>query len=538
MQATHCVIDSKTNVIGFIVNNRFYTDYYIAKNIDIVENLFVADDGSIKSQTDLLVRQYKDVIMSQYYELNSNNPFARDIQADLLVWKNDPLHKVGQVEGSRQIGKTTELLKFAYSQYEYVIYITLASDIFHFEQTILESGINPLVMEKYCRQAGLPHYEDSKNTLLIIDEIQISAKVYNCIRAFDSELKCDVIVTGSYLGRILSDKSYFLPAGTISSISMFPLSFTEFCRIFDYEQKLLTLNLFGKSELSDYDELGKLYEVYRQIGGYPEVVKMYLKDKNAISLEESVLNCQMVIEKLLAIFEEESRNYFSDYRDTMIFETIYTEAAKEMCSEKRGTGNKYIDKLTNIANQSRNSKTLVSREEVLKAIEWLIYSGIIGRSSLYVNGDRRNISPSRRTYYLDCGVANYASKLAALPESDKDGLLTETFAYSELLRLFKKQLNQRHVSGTIPCFSTYGDYELDFMIPDADELVYGIEVKTNSGDPKSLKTFLDKKLVDKGIVAKKTIGGHGEKFDTIPIYTVGVRFPYKDADIQQMDLFT
>lgn len=67
---------------------------------------------------------------------------------------------------------------------------------------------------------------------------------------------------------------------------------------------------------------------------------------------------------------------------------------------------------------------------------------------------------------------------------------------------------------------------MDFMILGKDNTIYGLEVKTNTGAPASLKVFIDKKLVDRGIVAKKTTGGHSEQFDTIPIYMVGVRFPY------------
>lgn len=164
---------------------------------------------------------------------------------------------------------------------------------------------------------------------------------------------------------------------------------------------------------------------------------------------------------------------------------------------------------------------------MIREIEWLIYCGIIGRSHLYLDGNKRNMVASRRTYYIDCGIANYIAIKAKLTDSDREGLLTETFTYSELLRLCKKKYSDKVVNESLPCFSVYENYELDFMLFDKDNKAYGIEVKTNTGDPKSLKDYLDKGLVDKGIVAKMTTGGHGEKFDTIPIYTVGARFPYK-----------
>lgn len=69
-------------------------------------------------------------------------------------------------------------------------------------------------------------------------------------------------------------------------------------------------------------------------------------------------------------------------------------------------------------------------------------------------------------------------------------------------------------------------YELDFVLVDKDNTVYGVEVKTKDGSPESLRIFIDRHLIDRGIVAKTARGGHGEKFDTIPVFTVGCRFPY------------
>lgn len=60
----------------------------------------------------------------------------RDIQADLEEWKQEKNHGVLQLEGSRQIGKTTELLKFAYRNYEYVLYVNFASDEYDFKDVI------------------------------------------------------------------------------------------------------------------------------------------------------------------------------------------------------------------------------------------------------------------------------------------------------------------------------------------------------------------------------------------------------------------
>ena len=516
MKATHRVTDSTGQIVGFIIDDSFYAEQYIKDNIQYIDNLYLTGDEIITGSTELAEMDYRVAVNDREYDrLVTENPFVRDIQQDLIAWKQDRLHKVLQLEGSRQIGKTTELLKFAYKNYEYVIYVNLANDIYDFVQ-VTENGCKPLEFQKYCFRAGLPRFSNDRNTILAIDEIQISEKVYNSIRGLFSEISCDIVVTGSYLGQTIR-ANYFLPAGTISYISMYPLCFREFCRIFGKEDLLMTIDLFGKGKDAEYNELANLYQIYKQIGGYPEVIKRYC-EMGDISL------CYDEIENLLKTFQKESGNYFQNSKEPLIFKTVYSEAIKSMCSEKQGNGNKLVETVTNIAKQSQ--KMMVSRDEITNAISWLTYSGIIGECGIYSNGDVSRYIPARRLYYMDCGIAAYIGKQAEIPERDLTGLLTETFVFSELNRLYGKTYSRRLVKGTTPGFATLDRYELDFMVVDTDNVIYGIEVKTTDGEPKSLKVFIDKRLVDKGIVAKMTKGGHGERFDTIPVYTVGCRFPY------------
>lgn len=98
--------------------------------------------------------------------------------------------------------------------------------------------------------------------------------------------------------------------------------------------------------------------------------------------------------------------------------------------------------------------------------------------------------------------------------------------YDELHRLYTQRFSIKKVKGMLLCFSIYGVYELDFIIVGKDNTIYGLEVKTKRGEAKSLKVFLDKGFVNRGIVVRRTVGGHSEQFDTIPVYAVGARFPY------------
>ena len=129
----------------------------------------------------------------------------------LLAWKKRPNHKTLEVSGARQVGKTYLVNKFADEQYTHKIYVNmleLSGEIFleTYQKIRNEMGAgarfpNP-VKELLLRYE--PDFTDSKHTVVIIDEIQESAEIYNRIREFTRSLESDFIVTGSYLGRILN----------------------------------------------------------------------------------------------------------------------------------------------------------------------------------------------------------------------------------------------------------------------------------------------------------------------------------------------
>lgn len=517
MIATHTIQDTDRETVGYIVDGTFYTDYYLGRNIELVDNLSLDDHGRIRSDKELPCLSYVEAVTRKEYQaITAKNPFVRDIQFDLEEWKQEKNHGVLQLEGSRQIGKTTELLKFACKNYEYVIYANLASDLYGFRD-VVQHGCSPMEFEKYCRRAGYPHFKNSCHTILIIDEIQVSEQVYNAIRSVASSVDCDVIVTGSYLGQTIKE-GYFLPAGTVSYLKMYPLSFAEFCRIFDKEDQFKKIDLFGGSEQSEYDQLFALYDVYRHIGGYPAVVRKYLESGDYDA-------CYQVIADLLNTFENESGNYFQASKEPVIFKAVYRQAMIEMCRERKGSENKVVELVTSIVKSSE--KLLVSRDEISNAIAWLIYSGIIGECGCYVDADIMKYQPARRLYYMDCGIACYIGADMEADRGTVEGIITETFVFDELYRLFTERYRRRKVKGDTPSFSVYGQNEVDFMLIDRENNIYGIEVKTNDGVPRSLKVYMDKKLVDRAIVAKRTNGGCDGGIETIPVFAVGYRFPYK-----------
>lgn len=431
----------------------------------------------------------------------------RDVQADLIRWKEKRHGTVLQVEGPRQVGKTHEIRKFAYLQYKRVIYVNLVRDEYGFEDLLSEKDF----MVKYCKQAVLDDFVDNADTVLVIDEIQESQIVYNAIRDLRERLKCDIIISGSYLARTVNSKDFFLPAG-IAYLRMNPLSFQEFCRALGLEEIFMNLNPYGESVEKDYRRLEEAYRVYRQIGGYPQVVTTYMKSQN---LED----CMEVLGDLMRTFTLESSRFFSNSTALSIFNEVYKAVLVQMAQEKKGTGKNFLEFVTNFVKDA--VKEPVSRNEVRMASSWLLYSGMIGYCDLYNNGDVTDVVNNRRAYFADGGIANYISTMVTVPKDAIEGMLTETFAYTELNRLYQEPIGRKRVRGDKPCFSICGDYELDFVAVDADDRKIGIEIKSSENRAKSLEYFREHGLVDCGFRAAPSKGGHGKQYDTIPIYLVG-----------------
>lgn len=228
-------------------------------------------------------------------------PFTRDIRKQFEDWYQikdiNVKHLILFVKGPRQCGKTSEILKFTQSQYKNVYYIDLAQKL-EVVLSILNSSdgedcVNTI--ERICYALGLSSYEDSEDSVLVLDEIQISVEIYNSLRTFRGSLNCHIIITGSYLG-IIKNADYFQPTGDTFAVEMTTLSFSEFCIALDRAEDTSSYNL------------------YKQIGGYPNVVKTY-KKRGDIDL------CHTVIGNILGNFINESSNYFSGDKDLRIFNT-------------------------------------------------------------------------------------------------------------------------------------------------------------------------------------------------------------------------
>lgn len=432
----------------------------------------------------------------------------RNIYNKLVEWKKDDTGHVLELKGARQVGKTYILKKFGKENFERMIYINMVENSGRdflqclFKATEWKPG--EVRTEKPIQKAlGLydASFVDDKNTVVIIDEIQESAEVYNQIRTLARDFRAYVIVTGSYLGKTV-DSKFFLPAGDMDHMVMETLTFDEFLDVFGEKELYETIDLFGKGNSEDYEKLMNYYDIYQKIGGYPAVVVCYAEHRD-------LKKCQGLIGDLMNIFANESKRYFEDIVDVNIFQKLFNAIALLLMQEKQGVRD-LIAELSKIAYQEESGR--MTKKMVNHAISWLQESHIIGYASKAVDCDYKQIRDNCRYYFLDMGIAYYFLSKTGAPYDVIKGVLAENFVYLSLKRRIE---NTSEIAGIAPWFASYEKIngELDFYVRSLiDYKNYGVEVKSTDATARTGSKLLeDGKLDCLYLLKGETKGGAAEE---------------------------
>ena len=451
----------------------------------------------------------------------------RDIYQKLIKWKKNDSGKVLELEGARQTGKTFILDKFAKENYQKYLYINML-------QTSRDKFLKCLEKATYWEPEmdDVEHpihdafmmfkkdFTDDKNTVIVIDEIQESAKVYSLIRQFAREFECHFIVTGSYLGKTL-EKEYFLPAGDIDGLTLYTLSFEEFLDAFDKRPLFNELGLYGESRHDKYDELKSYYEIYCQTGGYPAAINKYLETQDIKACKEEVLH-------IVQIFIEESQRYFKDILEVNLFEQILPAIAQSMIKEKKGSPD-LITELSTIIYKEESSR--ITKKSINHVIAWLYRSHIIGFCGKAIECNLMDVSANSRFYFLDLGVCSYFLKIVGADKATIRGIINENFVYIDL----QKRIKRMEIAGLAPMFGTYKEGEIDFLVRNLEmDMNYGVEVKAGRAAARTAGRLLEDGKVEAVYFLKgDTYGGIAERMVTVPIYLISkVSFDWNTAIMQ------
>lgn len=324
----------------------------------------------------------------------------RNVYQQLMDWKNESSHSTLELRGARQVGKTYIINKFADENFKHKIYVNLFElsgkqflECYNQATAWIPGTPRPEHPLHDAFSLYDQSFKDTDDTVIIIDEIQESADVYNRVREFTRQFQCHFIVTGSYFGRVLEPEFRF-SSGDVTSVTIYTLSFEEYLAAADNELFRMYL-LVGNSVFEDksyYEKLKQLYDIYCQIGGYPAVVEKYLSSG---SLEIAVKELRRIIETFL----NESMRYFTDILDVSVFTDIFLDICRILAREKKGLEQDSIgEELQKLV--VKDSTSNLSKATVVRAINWLYHSGIIGFCGKIVELDILDFKPGRRCYFM------------------------------------------------------------------------------------------------------------------------------------------
>lgn len=202
----------------------------------------------------------------------------RALMQKLIEWKDSNKRKPLLLEGARQVGKTYLARDFGARYFDNVIYINFDREKYlHdvFESTLSPASLIPAIGAVTGKSIR------PEDTLIIFDEVQEEPRALTALKYFNEDApEYAIIATGSFMGTALHQGTSF-PVGKVTSLKLYPLSFSEFLNAASCEElsNLLDENdtrLIASLRTSFIDKLRSYYAV----GGMPEVVQSFIDNKD------------------------------------------------------------------------------------------------------------------------------------------------------------------------------------------------------------------------------------------------------------------
>ena len=427
----------------------------------------------------------------------------RKIDKYLTDWKNRPDKKPLIIKGARQIGKTRSVEGFAGQNYASVIEINFIEQKKYRE--IFNDGFEVDAILKNISLLNPELKFIPGNTIFFFDELQACPNCATSLKFFKLDGRFDVICSGSLMG-ISYNEIESNSVGYKEDYEMHSMDFEEFLWAMGYNDEFtadLLSHMLDVRPLSELqmDTLMSLFRDYVIIGGMPEVVSTYVRNKNF----SGTLDIQR---QLLKDYEEDITKYVEGL-DKAKVKAVYNHISTFLAKENKRF------QITKIARNARN-------RDYMGCVEWLADAGVVNvcyclnQPELPLKG---NYDPKMyKIYFKDTGLL-----IASLDEEAQEDLRANRNLGTYKGAIYENIVGDMLVKQSYRLFYYHSDrpaIEMDFFIRDADSLI-PVEVKANDGATASLNRLLnDDKYNDVKYGIKlgyRNIGFNG-KFYTFPYF--------------------
>ena len=427
----------------------------------------------------------------------------RKVDAYLIDWKNNPDRKPLIIKGARQIGKTRSIEWFASQNYKSVIQINFVEQTKYRE--IFNDGFE---VDSILKNISLlnPEFKFiSGETIFFFDELQACPNCATSLKFFKLDGRFDVICSGSLMG-ISYKEIESNSVGYKEDYEMHSMDFEEFLWAKGYSEEFidgLYAQMIELKPLSalQMDTLMELFRDYVIIGGMPEVVATYIRNKN--------FSGTLAIQRqLLKDYEEDITKYVEGL-DKAKVKAVYNHISTFLAKENKRF------QITKIGKNARN-------RDYIGCVEWLADAGVVNicyclnHPELPLKG---NYDPKLyKIYFKDTGLL-----IASLDEEAQEDLRVNKNLGTYKGAIYENIVGDMLVKQGYQLYYYNSDkpaLEMDFFVRDADSLI-PVEVKATDGATASLNNLLKENKypdIKYGIkLGYKNIGFNG-KFYTFPYF--------------------
>lgn len=439
----------------------------------------------------------------------------RDIERDLIAWRDQKNHLPILLRGARQVGKSYVIENFGRKYFDDILVV-------NFElQPELKACFETLHPEEIIQKLSIlmHHHIQPTKTLLFLDEIQDCPNAIRALRYFKEQLPTlHVIGAGSLLEFSLNDASFRMPVGRVQSLYLHPLSFKEFLKgtgnnaLRDMVEQA---SLKKPIESLFHDLLLGQVKNYLALGGMPGVLSTFVDSlktsQGAITRTYDIEKCRMMQATLLSTY----RNDFGKYAKHSQIKQV--QSVFEKAPGMVGAHFKYAKVDPDVRSyQIKAALELLENAGLIHQIYSTAASGI--PLATLVNEKKFKI------LFLDVGLMVYASHVPAEWVLEdiillNRGAMAEQFVGQELLAYCPVYEEARLYFWNREKPSSMA--EVDFITTVGTQII-PIEVKAGAtGQLKSLHLLMHEKNFKLGIRVSQNPLSYDGKILSIPFYMVG-----------------
>lgn len=419
--------------------------------------------------------------------------FKRKIYSKLEKRKKESNGKTALlIEGARRVGKSTIVREFAQNEYKSHIIIDFANASINILSIFDDISNLDLFFSRLQLETRIKLYD--RKSVIIFDEIQLFPKARQAIKYLVLDGRYDYIETGSLISIKKNVSSIVIPSKE-SKIEMFPMDYEEFLDAIGYNYDIIN-NLYNQ-KISIGDDTNRTLMInlrlYIAIGGMPQAVESYLKDKNFEKID-------IIKKNIINLYKDDLMKINKSGRLSKMFESIPAQLVSKRNKFSFGYG--------------LNKKVKKDDERLYDLIDSKIvnccYKLVDVSPSLSLYEDLN----SYKLYVADTGL--FVTMLFNSNDNSHNDIYKKLlsdkldvnlgYLYENLIAQIIASSNKKLYYFTFPKTNSSHNYEIDFLL-NRNTKIIPLEVKSNKiNNHNSLDFFkikYSKYINQKYIISKK-----------------------------------